>query len=94
MDREFGTGALKITPAHDPNDYETGKRHGLPVINIMNRDASINQMGGVYQGLDRFVCRKKIWEDMTTAGLVIEAKPHLQRVPRSQRGGEVSSDEI
>jgi valyl-tRNA synthetase len=90
VERDFGTGALKITPAHDPNDYETGKRHNLPLINIMNRDASINAAGGErYTGLDRFECRKKIWEDLTAAGLAIKAESHVQRVPRSQRGGEV-----
>lgn len=90
VDREFGTGALKVTPAHDVNDYEIGKRHSLPLISVMNKDASINELGGArYQGLDRFVCREKIWADMAQAGLVLEKKPHLQRVPRSQRGGEV-----
>lgn len=90
VDMEFGTGALKITPAHDVNDYELGKKHSLPQINIMNKDASINELGGErYAGLDRFECRAKIWEDMGAAGLVIKEEPHMQRVPRSQRGGEV-----
>lgn len=89
VDMEFGTGALKITPAHDPNDYAIGKRHNLAVISIMNKDASINDNGGQYMGLDRFACRDKIWSDMETAGLTIKAEPHMQRVPRSQRGGEV-----
>lgn len=89
VDREFGTGALKVTPAHDTNDYELGKKHGLPLINIMNKDASINSNGGPYEGLDRFACREKLWEDMNLAGLTIKTVPHLQRVPRSQRGGEI-----
>jgi len=89
VDREFGTGALKVTPAHDTNDYELGKKHSLPIINIMNKDASINENGGTYQGLDRFKCREKLWSDMQAAGLVLKTVPHLQRVPRSQRGGEV-----
>ena len=90
VDREFGTGALKITPAHDVNDYELGKKHSLPLINIMNKDASINENGGeAYKGLDRFKCREKLWADMSAAGLVIKTTPHMQRVPRSQRGGEV-----
>jgi len=89
VDREFGTGALKVTPAHDVNDYELGKKHSLEMINIMNKDASINNKGGKYEGLDRFKCRDAIWSDMTDAGLVIKADPHMQRVPRSQRGGEV-----
>jgi len=89
VDREFGTGALKVTPAHDTNDYELGKKHSLPSINIMNKDASINENGGVYQGLDRFKCREKLWADMEKAGMVIKTVPHMQRVPRSQRGGEI-----
>jgi valyl-tRNA synthetase len=90
VEREFGTGALKITPAHDPNDYEIGKRHNLDLINIMNKDASINENGGAgYVGLDRFDCREKLWSDMENAGLVLKVVPHTQRVPRSERSGEV-----
>ena len=90
VDREFGTGALKITPAHDPNDYEIGKRWGLESINIMHKDASINEVGGeAYSGMDRFACREKLWADMDALGLVIRSEPRMQRVPRSQRGGEV-----
>ncbi|MDM8532806.1 valine--tRNA ligase [Anaerolineales bacterium HSG25] len=89
VDREFGTGALKITPGHDPNDFEIGKKYGLPIINIMNRDATINKNGGQYNGLDRFECRKKIWADMEADGITLEVKSHLMQVPRSQRGGEV-----
>ncbi len=89
VDREFGTGALKVTPAHDPNDYEIGMRHNLAFINVLNQDATINENGGPYQGLDRFDCRKKMWEDMKTAGLVIKEDPYLLKVPRTQRGGEI-----
>ena len=89
VDREFGTGALKVTPAHDPNDYEIGLRHNLEVINILNKDVTINENGGPYQNLDRFVCREKLWQDMDKAGLVIKEEPHLINVPRSQRGGEI-----
>ncbi len=90
VDMDFGTGAVKITPGHDPSDYEVGKRHNLPIITMMNKDASINSLGGsLYEGLDRFECRKKLWEDMRRDGLVIREEPHLQRVPVSQRGGEV-----
>jgi len=90
VDREFGTGALKITPAHDMNDYEISKRHDLPLISIMNKDASINHIGGTrYQGLSREECRVKIWQDLETNGIAIKTQPHLQRIPRSQRGGEV-----
>lgn len=90
VDIEFGTGALKITPAHDANDYAIGKRHNLESICIMNKDASINQYGGdKYQGLNRFLCRNLLWKDMEIAGLVIKSIPHTQRIPRSQRGGDV-----
>jgi len=89
VDREFGTGALKITPAHDPNDYEIGMRHNLEFINVLNKDATINEKGGPYQGMDRFECRQKLWADMEEAGLVIKVEPYLMKVPRSQRGGEI-----
>lgn len=89
VDREFGTGALKITPAHDFNDYEIGQRHGLGLMNVMNKDGTINENGGQYAGLDRFECRKKLWADMESAGLTIKVEDHLMVVPRSQRGGEV-----
>jgi valyl-tRNA synthetase len=86
---EFGTGALKITPGHDPNDFEIGQRHGLPIINVLNPDATMNQNAGPYAGLDRFECRKKLWADMEAAGLTIKAEKYIMQVPRSQRGGEV-----
>jgi valyl-tRNA synthetase len=89
VDREFGTGALKITPAHDPNDYEIGMRHNLAFINVLNKDATINENGGPYQGMDRFECRQKLWTDMEEAGLVIKVEPYMMKVPRSQRGGEI-----
>jgi valyl-tRNA synthetase len=89
VDMEFGTGALKITPGHDPNDYAIGKKYDLPILNIMNKDGSLNSNAGDYMGLDRFHAREKLWSDMNNAGLVIEVKPHMQRVPRSQRGGEI-----
>jgi valyl-tRNA synthetase len=90
VDREFGTGALKITPGHDVNDYELGKKHQLPTINIMNKDASINAAGGpMFEGLDRFDARAKLWAEMEKAGLVIKTEDHTNRIPRSQRGGEV-----
>uniref|UniRef100_A0A7S4MJV7 valine--tRNA ligase n=1 Tax=Odontella aurita TaxID=265563 RepID=A0A7S4MJV7_9STRA len=89
VDMEFGTGALKITPGHDPNDYALGKKYDLPIVNVMNKDGSMNGNAGSYDGLDRFECREKLWSDMEGEGLVIKAEPHTQRVPRSQRGGEV-----
>ena len=87
--REFGTGALKVTPAHDPNDYALGKKHNLEFISMLDTSANVNQNGGPYQGLERFDCRKKIWADMKEAGLVIKEEPYLINVPRSQRGGEI-----
>lgn len=89
VDMAFGTGALKITPGHDPNDYEIGKKFELPIINIMNKDGSMNANAGPYENLDRFVCREQLWRDMEEDGLVIKVDPHTQRVPRSQRGGEI-----
>jgi valyl-tRNA synthetase len=89
VDMEFGTGALKITPGHDPNDYAIGKKFDLPIINVMNKDGSMNENAGQYDGLDRFEAREKLWKDMEEASLTIKVDPHTQRVPRSQRGGEV-----
>lgn len=89
VDMDFGTGVLKVTPAHDPNDYEIGVRHGLEAVNVMNQDGTMNSRAGKYEGLDRFECRERIWEDMREAGLAIKVEAHQQRVPRSQRGGEV-----
>jgi len=86
---EFGTGALKITPGHDPNDFEIGQRHGLPILNVMNKDATLNDEAGPYAGLERFAARKKLWADMQAAGLTIKEEPHTMTVPRAQRGGEV-----
>ncbi|MCA9970399.1 MAG: valine--tRNA ligase, partial [Anaerolineales bacterium] len=85
----FGTGALKVTPGHDPNDFEIGKRHGLAMVNILNKDATLNANAGPYAGMDRFDARKKLWADMDAAGLVIKTEPHTNSVPRSQRGGEI-----
>ncbi len=87
--RDFGTGALKITPGHDPNDYEIGHRHGLAMISMLDKDARVNENGGPYAGLDRFEARKKLWDDMKSAGLVIKEEPYTLNVPRSERGGEI-----
>ena len=87
--REFGTGALKITPGHDPNDYEIGQRHGLPVLSMLDSEAKVTAIGGPYTGMDRFECRKKMWADMQAAGLVIKEEAYTLNVPRSQRGGEI-----
>jgi valyl-tRNA synthetase len=86
---EFGTGALKITPGHDPNDYAIAQRHNLPVISILDKEARINENGGQYQGQDRFEARKNFWSDMKKAGLVIKTEPYHTTIPRSQRGGEI-----
>ncbi len=86
---EFGTGALKITPGHDPNDYAIGQRHNLPVISVLDTAAQINENGGQYKGQDRFDARKNIWADMKKAGLVIKSEPYRTTIPRSQRGGEI-----
>lgn len=89
VDMEFGTGALKITPGHDPNDYAIGQKFDLPIINIMNKDGSLNENAGTYNGLDRFDARDKLWKDMEEEKLTIKVDPHTQRIPRSQRGGEI-----
>ncbi len=89
VDREFGTGALKVTPGHDFNDYEIGQRHNLPLINIMNRDATLNANAGVYAGMDRFEAREKLWNDMAALGLTDRVDNITHVVPRTQRGGEV-----
>ncbi|HSF83999.1 MAG TPA: valine--tRNA ligase [Anaerolineales bacterium] len=89
VDREFGTGALKITPGHDPNDYAIGERHRLQVISVLDPSARVNEHGGPYAGQDRFEARKNLWEDMRAAGLVLREEPYTLNVPRSQRGGEI-----
>ena len=89
VDMEFGTGALKVTPAHDFTDYELGQRHGLALVNVLSKDASMNANAGKYAGLDRFACREQLWADMEAAGLTIKTEPYNTRIPRSQRGGEV-----
>ncbi len=86
---EFGTGALKVTPGHDKNDYEVGKRHNLDPINVMVPDGTINEVGGSYEGLDRFVARAKIVEDLKTQGLLVKAEPYRATVPVSQRSKAV-----
>jgi len=89
VDKEFGSGCVKITPAHDFNDYEVGKRHGLPQINILTIDAKIDLPGSPYHGLDRYEARKRIVADLDAAGLLAEVKPHKLMVPRGDRSGAV-----
>jgi valyl-tRNA synthetase len=86
---EFGTGALKITPGHDPNDYAIAQRHNLPILSVLDEAAQVNENGGPYQGQDRFEARKNMWADMKRAGLVIKTEPYRTTIPRSQRGGEI-----
>ena len=85
VDKEFGTGCVKITPAHDPNDFEVGKRHNLPEINIMHDDATIDMPGSKYDGLDRYEARKLIVNDLKEAGLLVKVVPHSHNVGRHDR---------
>ncbi len=80
VDKEFGTGCVKITPAHDPNDFEVGKRHNLPEINILNDDATINLPGSKYHGMDRYEARKAMVEDLKALGLLVKVVPHTHAV--------------
>ena len=80
VDLEFGTGAVKITPAHDPVDFEVAQRKGLPLINILNRDATMNENAGPYAGLDRFSCREAILADLEKEGLLIKTEPYIHSV--------------
>jgi len=90
VDIEFGSGCVKITPAHDFNDYEMGKRHGLEVINVLNDDASINDNAPeAYRGMDRFAARKQIVADLEAAGLLEKIEPHVLMVPHGDRSGAV-----
>ncbi|MDD6267476.1 MAG: valine--tRNA ligase [Clostridium sp.] len=85
VDKEFGTGCVKITPAHDPNDFEVGKRHNLEEINIMNDDATINELGGKYAGMDRYEARKAMVADLDALGLLVKVVPHTHMVGTHDR---------
>jgi valyl-tRNA synthetase len=85
VDRDFGTGAVKVTPGHDPTDYEIGERHGLPRVNVMNLDATINENGGPYAGMDRFRAREAIVADLQKEGLLENVEPHRYAPGRCQR---------
>ena len=89
VDRAFGTGAVKVTPAHDATDLETGRRHGLPSIDVMNDDGTINERGVAYAGLDRFVARAKILEDLAARGDLEGEKPHELVLGRCQRSDDI-----
>ena len=87
VDKEFGTGCVKITPAHDPNDFEVGRRHNLEEINIMNDDATINELGGKYAGMDRYEARKAMVADLEELGLLVKVVPHNHSVGTHDRCG-------
>ncbi|BBF45495.1 Valyl-tRNA synthetase [Lachnospiraceae bacterium KM106-2] len=85
VDKDFGTGVVKITPAHDPNDFEVGKRHNLPEINVMNDDATINEKGGKYAGMDRYEARKQMVADLDELGLLVKVEDHSHNVGTHER---------
>jgi valyl-tRNA synthetase len=89
VEKEFGSGAVKITPAHDPNDFEVGLRHSLPQILVMNEDGTMNDNAGKYKGMDRFACRKQIVEDLKELGVLIKIEDHVHQVGHSERSGAV-----
>jgi valyl-tRNA synthetase len=90
VDRAFGTGVVKVTPAHDTNDYAVGQRHGLPILGVLTLDAAINDNAPAkYRGMDRFVARKAVVADLEAAGLLVETKKHKLMVPRCARTGQV-----
>ncbi|WNQ12964.1 valine--tRNA ligase [Paenibacillus aurantius] len=89
VEKEFGSGAVKITPAHDPNDFEVGKRHDLPQVLVMDETGTMNANAGKYQGLDRFECRKQIVADMKELGVLVKIEEHVHQVGHSERSGAV-----
>jgi valyl-tRNA synthetase len=94
VEREFGTGAVKITPAHDPNDFAVGKRHGLEELDVMTTDGKINANGGAYAGLDRFAARKKILADLEEQGFLVKIEPHSHAVGICERSKTVVEPRI
>lgn len=86
-DMEFGTGCVKITPAHDPNDFEVGLRHNLPVVRVMNDDGTMNENAGKYAGLDRYECRKRLVNDLKESGALVKIEPHAHNVGHCYRCG-------
>jgi len=89
VDMEFGTGVVKMTPAHDPNDFEVGNRHNLERILVMNEDGTMNARAGKYEGMDRFECRKQIVKDLQEQGVLIKIEEHMHSVGHSERSGAV-----
>ena len=87
VDKEFGTGCVKITPAHDPNDFEVGLRHNLEQIKVMNDDATMNSYAGKYEGMDRYECRKQMVEDLKEMGLIVKIEDHVHNVGQCYRCG-------
>ncbi|GIP31356.1 valine--tRNA ligase [Paenibacillus sp. J2TS4] len=89
VEKEFGSGAVKITPAHDPNDFEVGNRHNLPQILVMDESGTMNDNAGKYEGMDRFACRKQIVADLQAAGVLSKIEEHVHQVGHSERSGAV-----
>ncbi|MBP0969015.1 MAG: valine--tRNA ligase [Oscillospiraceae bacterium] len=87
VEMDFGTGVVKITPAHDPNDYEVGMRHNLEIVNVLNEDATINENGGKYCGMDRYECRKQIVKDLEEGGFLVSVEPYKHNVGTCYRCG-------
>ena len=87
VDKEFGTGCVKITPAHDPNDFEVGQRHGLEMIKVMNDDAAMNSYAGKYEGMDRYECRRQMIKDLDEMGLLVKVEDHSHNVGQCYRCG-------
>ena len=86
VDPAFGTGCVKVTPAHDPNDFEIGKRHDLPLINVMNKDGTLNENAGIFEGIDRFEARKQVISWMESEGFLVKTEDYTHSVPYSDRG--------
>ena len=89
VEKDFGSGAMKVTPAHDPNDFEIGNRHDLERINVMHPNGVINELGGQYEGMDRFECRKQLVKDLDEAGYLIKVEDHMHSVGHSERSGAI-----
>jgi len=94
VDREFGTGAVKITPAHDPNDFEVGRRHGLPEIDVMTGEGKMSAAAGPYAGLDRFAARKKVVTDLEAQGLLVKTTPHVSAIGLCERSKTIVEPRI
>ena len=89
VDMNYGTGAVKITPAHDPNDYQCGKRHGLEFITILDEDGKINQVGGIFAGMMRFDAREAVYKELEKRGLIKGIKPNAMRLGRCSKSNDI-----